>query len=96
MYAPDYRFPFYAYLILLVLIRLTIEILYVFEVSLFSRQRITYHYVDTDKHFIYDRLVDRLASGISRYELLKEFPKLRFVILREAIYDVSDFNHPGG
>ena len=96
MYAPNRRFIFYSYLIMLFLIKITIEMLYSFEVSLFSRERISYHYVASDKHFIYDRLRERLNSGISRYELLKEFPKLRYVILREAIYDVSDFNHPGG
>lgn len=31
-----------------------------------------------------------------RYEIIRNFPKLRYVILREAIYDISDFNHPGG
>jgi len=28
--------------------------------------------------------------------MLEDYPKLNYVILREAIYDVSDFNHPGG
>lgn len=28
--------------------------------------------------------------------MCQDYPKLIYVLLREAIYDVSDFNHPGG
>lgn len=91
-----YRFWFYAWYVLLGLMKVTIEMLYLFEVSIFSRKRITYHYIESDKNFLYQRLVERLNEGAPRYELLREFPKLRYVILREAIYDVTDFNHPGG
>lgn len=70
--------------------------LYIFEVSILPRKRITYHYIDSDKNYLYERLIEKINNGESRYDLLKEYPKLRYVILREAIYDVSDFNHPGG
>ena len=28
--------------------------------------------------------------------MIKDYPRTTYVVLREAIYDVSDFNHPGG
>ena len=96
MYAPDWLFWFYFWYILLFLIKLTIELLYYFEISLFPRVRISYHLVETDKNFLYERLIDRLNSGVARYDLMKEFSQLRYIILREAVYDVTDFHHPGG
>ena len=92
----EYRFWFYSWYIFLGLIKVTTEMLYFYEISLFFRKRITYHYVETEKNFLYERLIDRLNRGVPRNDLLVEFPKLRYILLREAVYDISDFNHPGG
>lgn len=63
MYEPGYLFWFYAFYVLLFLIKFTIEMLYYFEVSLFPRTRITYLYVETDKNYLYERLVERLNNN---------------------------------
>jgi hypothetical protein len=62
-YQPDYTFWFYAYYILLFLFRFTIEMLYIFEVSLIPRRRVTYSYVEGDKNYIYEQLIDKLNNN---------------------------------
>lgn len=31
-----------------------------------------------------------------RETIIKDFEKIRYILLREAVYDISDFQHPGG
>jgi cytochrome b involved in lipid metabolism len=31
-----------------------------------------------------------------RVSILEDFAKIRYILLREAVYDISDFQHPGG
>ncbi|CAD8183221.1 unnamed protein product [Paramecium pentaurelia] len=93
---PDLLIPFYYFYVFLFFSKISIEILYHYEVSIIPRRRITYQYVELDKNQIYENLIDKINQNISRNQLVKEYQKLNYIILREAIYDVSDFNHPGG
>ncbi|CAD8167508.1 unnamed protein product [Paramecium pentaurelia] len=93
---PDLLIPFYYFYVFLFFTKMSIEILYYYEVSIIPRQRITYQYVELDKNQIYENLIDKINQNVPRNQLVKEYQKLNYIILREAIYDVSDFNHPGG
>jgi uncharacterized protein with ParB-like and HNH nuclease domain len=48
---------------LLFLIRFTIEMLYTFEISMFARRRVTYSYVESDKNYMYQELIDKLNTN---------------------------------
>ena len=77
MYAPDWLFWFYIWYILLFLIKLTIELLYYFEISLFPRVRISYHLVETDKNFLYENLM--IQSNVIHQAYLNGVQKLLFL-----------------
>lgn len=52
IYVDSFRlvFLFYAYYILLLLLKITIELLYYYEISLYPRSRQTFHYIEVDKN----------------------------------------------
>ena len=81
---------------LLFMIKFTIEMLYYLQVSAFTRKRIKYGYVEIDQNTLYESIIEKLNTGTSYREMQDDYPKLTYIILREAVYDISDFNHPGG
>jgi len=37
--------------------------LYLFEVSLFPRRRVTYSYIENDKNYMYENLIEKLNTN---------------------------------
>ncbi|CAD8092049.1 unnamed protein product [Paramecium sonneborni] len=87
---------FIIYYILLFLLKFTIEMLYYYQVSAITRKRIKYSQIEQDQQTLYESIIEKLNTGTSYQEMIEDYPKITYIILREAVYDVSDFNHPGG
>ncbi|CAD8069053.1 unnamed protein product [Paramecium primaurelia] len=96
IYDSAYIGLFIIYYVLLFLIKFTIEMLYYYQVSAISRKRIKYSQIEQDQQTLYESIIEKLNTGTPYQEMIEDYPKITYIILREAVYDVSDFNHPGG
>lgn len=78
------------------MLKFVIEILYFFGIGVQSRKRVHYNAIEIERSLSYQRILDRINDNVSYHQILSEFPKIKYVLLREAVYDISDFAHPGG
>lgn len=44
----------------------------------------------------YDGLLEMLSKGVSKYEIMREYPEMMYVMYKYKLYDVTGLLHPGG